>query len=113
MHLEIAEVLRDQVQLPVVRRKDNDLTERADRRDEPSRIGVRVGAEERFRVARTESERAWTVIDRENPDARASERADRREPVDPTHVDDCSRKTHRADSADVTSEAVDEAEAKA
>src|SRR5207244_6142591 len=57
-HLEIAEVLRDQVELLVVRREHDDLPERSDRRDEPRRVGVRVGAEEPFRVAPAEAERA-------------------------------------------------------
>ena len=50
-HRKIADVLRDQVELPVVRRKDDDLAERADRCDESLRICLPVGAEERFRVA--------------------------------------------------------------
>ena len=105
-HLEIAEVLGDQIQLLVVRREHDDLPQRADRRDEPRRIGVRVRAEDPFRVARAKAERARTVIHREHADARAPERTNRRQPVDPTHVDDRSGKlvfgagtTHRADSA--------------
>src|SRR5258705_4157918 len=53
-YLEIAEVLRNQIQLLVMRRKDDDLAKRADRRDESSRVGVRVGTDEPFRVARSE-----------------------------------------------------------
>ena len=69
--------------------------------------GGDLDSPEPFRVARAEAERARTVIDREHTDTRALERADRRQPVDPTHVDDGSgrsilgaRTTHRADSAE-------------
>ena len=106
-HLELAEVLRDQIQLLVVGRKDDDLAERADRRDESRGVGMRIGTDKPLRVPRPEAERTWPVIDRQYADARAAERADRREPVDPAHVDDRSgkfvlggRTTHRADSAD-------------
>ena len=51
VHLQVAEMLGDQVQLLVVRRKDDDLSQRAQSRDEPTRLGVRIRHEVPLRVA--------------------------------------------------------------
>ena len=88
--LQVAEMLRDQVELAVVCRKDDDLAERTNRGDEPLRIRAGISAQKRLGVARAETERARTMVDGENADACAAERANRREPVDPADVHDRS-----------------------
>src|SRR5580765_6644940 len=89
--LQVAEMLRDQVELAIVRWKDDDLAERTDRGDEPLRVRAGISAQKRLGVARAKPERARTMVDGENADASAAERANRREPVDPANVDYCSR----------------------
>src|SRR6476620_12129346 len=83
-------MLRDQVELAVVGRKDDDLAERTNGSDESLRVRAGISAQERLGVARATTARARTVVDGEDADACAAERANRREPVDPTDVDDRS-----------------------
>jgi hypothetical protein len=59
---------------------------------------LRVRGDDRLRVARAKAERAGPVVEREHADPRAAERADRRQPVHPAHVDD-DRGVHRASSS--------------
>src|SRR5262249_11610703 len=85
-HIEIVRVARDRVERVVVRREDDDLTERAQDVDEPMLVRERVRREHRLAVLRPEAERARTVVHREHPHAGAAERTDRGEPVHPADI---------------------------
>jgi hypothetical protein len=82
------------VERVVVRRENDDLAKRTHEVDEAVLVLEGGRREEPFRVLRAETERTRTVVDGEDTNPVATERANCGEPVHPAHVDHCSRNAH-------------------